>query len=313
MNTIFVQIASYRDPELVPTVLDLMEKAKYPENLKICIAWQHDKEETIDPIFKLKEMGIPIIILDIPAKESLGCCWARSLIQKQYNDEDYTLCLDSHHRFKENWDELCIQMYEKMKSAGSLKPLLTTYVPSYSPTSTDYSSTENTFNYEALSNTPWVIRYDKFNALGSLSQHPDFFFNAPDKPVKARFLSAHFLFTSGQWNKEVIYDPNLYFSGEEISLAARSYTWGYDMFHPNIVVAWHEYTRSYRTKHWDDDKEWWKKDGSSHDRLRKLLGMDPCDIDFGVYGFGPIRTLAEYQNYSNINFKERQAGVFSYV
>jgi hypothetical protein len=32
-NLIFVQIASYRDPELVPTIKDCISKAKNPENL----------------------------------------------------------------------------------------------------------------------------------------------------------------------------------------------------------------------------------------------------------------------------------------
>jgi mannose-6-phosphate isomerase-like protein (cupin superfamily) len=30
---------------------------------------------------------------------SKGLCWARSEIQKLYEGEDYTLELDSHHRF----------------------------------------------------------------------------------------------------------------------------------------------------------------------------------------------------------------------
>ena len=32
-NKIFIQIASYRDPQLVPTIEDMIAKAKNPENL----------------------------------------------------------------------------------------------------------------------------------------------------------------------------------------------------------------------------------------------------------------------------------------
>ena len=42
---IFVQIASYRDPELLPTIRDCISKAKYPENLRIGIAWQHSDSD----------------------------------------------------------------------------------------------------------------------------------------------------------------------------------------------------------------------------------------------------------------------------
>ena len=30
-NTIFIQIASYRDPQLVPTIKDCLKNAKYPK------------------------------------------------------------------------------------------------------------------------------------------------------------------------------------------------------------------------------------------------------------------------------------------
>ncbi len=84
------------------------------------------------------------------------------------------------------------------------------------------------------------------------------------EPIPARFYSAHFAFTVGQFCKEVPHDPEYYFHGEEISIAVRAYTWGYDLFHPHKVIAWHEYTRKGRTKQWDDDKEWWEKNIKCH-------------------------------------------------
>ena len=36
-NKIFIQIASYRDPQLVPTIKSILENAKKPENLVFCI------------------------------------------------------------------------------------------------------------------------------------------------------------------------------------------------------------------------------------------------------------------------------------
>jgi hypothetical protein len=45
-NTIFIQIASYRDPQLLPTLKDMLDKADHPENLRVGICWQHsDKDE----------------------------------------------------------------------------------------------------------------------------------------------------------------------------------------------------------------------------------------------------------------------------
>ena len=37
-QTIFIQLASYRDPELRPTLKDMLSKAKRPQNLVISLA-----------------------------------------------------------------------------------------------------------------------------------------------------------------------------------------------------------------------------------------------------------------------------------
>ena len=37
MEKIFISMAAYRDPELLPTVVDLVEKAKNPDRLNLCI------------------------------------------------------------------------------------------------------------------------------------------------------------------------------------------------------------------------------------------------------------------------------------
>ena len=298
---IFVQIASYRDPELIPTIKDCIAKAKYPENLNFCIAWQHGLEENLNefitnPNFK---------ILDIPYEESKGVCWARSLTQQHYNNEKYTLQIDSHHRFITNWDEELINMTNLLIQKGHSKPLITSYVPSYNPQTDPIGRV----------NIPWKMNFDKFIPEGAVFFLPAYMnnFEQLTQPFPARFLSAHFFFTLGQFCKEVIYDPNYYFHGEEISLAVRAYTWGYDLFHPHKIVLWHEYTRNNRTKQWDDDKIWWKKNQACHLRNRKLFGMDneTQDIDFGIYGFGSVRTLKDYECYAGINFKNRTADQYT--
>ena len=47
---IFVSVASYRDAELVPTVLDALAKAQHPERLLIGICWQHGDDEYVTPL-----------------------------------------------------------------------------------------------------------------------------------------------------------------------------------------------------------------------------------------------------------------------
>jgi hypothetical protein len=297
-NKIFIQIASYRDPQLVPTIKDCIAQAAHPENLVFGIAWQHNKEDAWDTLEEF--YGDPRFrILDIPHNESQGACHSRNLIQKLYQGEKYTLQLDSHHRFIKDWDTECINMIVQLQDKGYKKPLLTSYISSFDP---DNDPAERI-------HTPWLMVFDRFIPEGAVFFLPR---DVPDwqqriDPVPARFYSAHFCFTLGEFCLEVQHDPNYYFHGEEISIAARAYTWGYDLFHPHKIIAWHEYTRKGRSKQWEDDGKWVDKNNLCHARNRKLFEMDgeKRDIDFKQYGFGPYRTLEDYEKYAGINFKKR--------
>ena len=52
---IFVQIASYRDPQLIPTLKNCIENAKNPKNLVFSIAWQHSIDDTWDNLDEFKK------------------------------------------------------------------------------------------------------------------------------------------------------------------------------------------------------------------------------------------------------------------
>ena len=54
-NKIFIQIASYRDPELLPTLVDMLNKADKPDNLSVGICWQHSEEDAWDNLDKFKD------------------------------------------------------------------------------------------------------------------------------------------------------------------------------------------------------------------------------------------------------------------
>ena len=127
MDKIFIQICSYRDIHLISTVKDLLLKVSDPLKLRVVIAWQHDNNENIDVIKNLPNVEV----IDIPYTETKGVGWARNLLQQQYRDEMYVLQLDSHHKFVQNWDLICIQMIKELQEKGYKKPILTTYLPGY--------------------------------------------------------------------------------------------------------------------------------------------------------------------------------------
>ena len=297
---IFIQIASYRDPQLITTLRDCISNAKYPENLVFSIAWQHSVEDEWDGLYEYKN-DKRFRVLDINYKDAKGACWARNQLQQNYNEEEYTLQLDSHHRFIKDWDDELINMYEELRSKGVNKPLLTSYISSFDPDN----------DPAGRINVPWKMNFDRFIPEGAVFFLPASIDNYKEltDPIPARFYSAHFAFASGQFVKEVPHDPDYYFHGEEISIAVRAYTHGYDLFHPHKIIAWHEYTRKNRTKQWDDDKSWHLKNDDCHLRNRKLFEMDGLvkDINFGIYDFGTERTLEDYERYAGLSFKKRAA------
>jgi hypothetical protein len=299
-NTIFVQIAAYRDPELLPTIRNCLKKAKYPELLSFGICWQHATEDTWDTLAEFSTKP-QFTIMDVPWNESKGVCWARHNVQNMWKGEKYTLQLDSHHRFVEHWDERLIEM---MVQTGAKKPIITTYAAPYSPTE---ASLTNHAPYNMVGKFAGDI------ILFTPASIPNY--QALQKPIPARFVSGHYYFTYGIHCQECNYDPELYFTGEEISLSVRSFTLGYDLFHPHRTIIWHEYTRVGRTKHWDDfaiknktaglvKTTWDTIDIKSKNRVRVLLKQitDPT-IDLGKYTLGTVRTLEDYELYAGINFK----------
>ena len=101
-----------------------------------------------------------------------------------------------------------------------------------------------------------------------------------NEPPMSRFLCGHFGFARSQWAKEIKHDPDIYFSGEEINLTVRSYTHGYDIFHPHKIVVWHSTMREERAGKlkWDDDAklgvDWWGKQEKARAKIRQLFRID---------------------------------------
>lgn len=291
---IFVSIAAYRDPELVPTIEDCLAKARRPEQLRFGICWQHGDEEAPlpfagDPRFR---------ILDVPWQASRGACWARAAIMDLYDDEEYFLQIDSHHRFVVNWDD---KVLAQMARVDSARPVLTAYPAAFVPGDPSSFGTE-----------PMQIVFDRFTPEGIVAARP-----APigdwcmrTRPIRARFVAAGFLFAPGGFVRDVPYDPDLYFLGEEITLAVRAFTSGYDLFHPSEVILWHEYTRDYRLhKHWTDHVDarrgptWHERDRRSLEKVRRFFEAPIV----GRFGIGTVRTVEEYEAYAGLSFRFRRA------
>jgi hypothetical protein len=298
MAKIFVQIAAYRDPELPYTVQDLLAKASDSKNIRIGICnqatpagWNHAA---------LQDSRVTQI--KVPYRAAKGTCWARSRVQELYEGEEFTLQLDSHHRFEPRWDRALIEMLE---TTGSPKPVLTAYIPGY------IGKGKRTKPGPPEPGKQVFQQFDRDGVVAFIGAAM-----APDeqmRPPRARFTSGHFIFAPGKIVEDVPYDPSLYFMGEEITLAVRAFTHGYDLYHPHRSHVYHAYVREGNRRHWDDhnrDKNrrlvpWQSYQAESVKRVNALL-TEPESVE-APFGLGTVRTLRDYELYAGLNFKFRLA------
>jgi hypothetical protein len=293
-NLIFVSIAAYRDPQLVPTIEDCIAKAKDPRRLRFGICWQHQQGEDVLP-FRPDEC---FRILAVDWRESQGACWARSEVMKLWKGEQWFLQVDSHCRFARDWDT---RLIEEMRLTESPKPILSTYASPFTPGGN-----------EVLHEGPMQMAFQGFTDDGIPHMKPMAIADWSNlrRPLRARFLSAGFLFAPGSFVEEVGYDPELYFLGEEAAMTLRAFTHGYDLVHPFETLVWHDYGRPAAPKHWGDHAEekktgraWHELDALSKSKARRLLTGQPVES----YDVGSVRSLEEYEAYAGLSLKLRKA------
>lgn len=282
-DLIFIQIASYRDSEINKTIADCIEKADAPENLRFGIMEQVSSGDM------RVEVRRNMLIRTIHNTASKGACWARAMVGELYQGEKYTLQIDSHSRFMQGWDRTLI---DYMEQAPSNSPIISTYPHCY--WLDDYG-----FDQFGQTEPSVSIGMPFFNdySIVELRSMPLKF----DKPLwRARTLSAGFFFTYGSFIKSVPYDSSLYFWGEEISMSVRAWCDGWDIFSPEKCPIFHHYVREKGPRHWQDHNA----DALNDASLAKVRGM--LEEKAGFHSLlWQSRTLAEYQEFAGVNFKER--------
>lgn len=291
-----MSIAAYRDPELGPTIEDCLAKARFPERLRFGICWQHAAEE---PAPDWGRLDGRVTVIDVHWSESLGMCWARAEAMTLWRGEEWFLQLDAHHRFVPGWD---VVLTEQAVACESPRPVLTSYAPAYTPHGPD-----------PVSGAPMRIEFDRFADDGIAMLRPGRIegWEQRTRPYRGRFASGHLFFAPGQFVDDVPWDPDLYFTGDEITLAVRAFTHGYDLFVPSRLILWHAYTGNTSRKHWDDhvgeDAGALTAEAASRRKIARLL-TEPW---VGEFGLGQARTLADYEAYAGISFRHRRVQAYT--
>jgi Glycosyltransferase (GlcNAc) len=300
MASIFVQIAAYRDPECVPTILDLFHKAARPQDISVGVCWQYMpgvEPESLD----VGPFRDRVRVAGVDARESRGVCWARQRVEQFFGGEDHTLQLDSHMRFVPGWDEL---MRTELARCADPKAVLSCNPPAYLPP-----------DQLEPNPRPMVKRAAPLEPPGDIRCRAEFLDFYPEAPVLSAFVSCAFVFARGDLLREVPTDPWLYFNQEEITYSMRLYTHGWNVYCPSRVLVYHLYydgstATPTRPQHWRDFSGWgaYQKIGKARfDHLSKYaVSTDPTVlVDLDNYSLGSVRSLEEYEAFGGVDFRKK--------
>lgn len=296
--TIFVSVASYRDPVCSDTIQSLFSQASDPSRIFVGVCEQnhkdHAKEESCNG-----SMYPNVRTISIPHYEAAGPTKARWLCSTLYQGEDFYCQIDSHTKFVKDWDRLAIDEWTSLNEKVP-KPVLSTY-----PRAIEEAGKEG------LLEVP-VICEAFFNPRGILSFKGAELLTRKE-PTRSYFVAGGFFFVKGSFLEEIPYDPYLpfLFVGEEILHSARFFTHGYDVFAPSKNLVFHEYTRAEKPKIWsdraykDDDAvqkvQWYMK-------LQQDRPPPALMINNDQYGLGTTRTIEQFYEAIGVDVTHRHVG-----
>ena len=291
-DKILIEIASYCDSELLNTVNSALIQADFPNRIYFAICYQSDNLEDYDKLKKIENCKVTYM----SEKEAKGSVYARYLCQQMIEDEKYIYQIDAHMRFVKHWDTKIISQLE---SLNDNKAILSTYPPSCTEEMMQLPLDDKVYDTPADGG---VMYTNGFRDSSS------YFLQCRSIPIKNNdvraykrnaFVAAGNFFTYSEAHKEVFYDKEMYFYGDELPMAIRLFTYGWNVYNPGESYVYHQYER--KSQKFPPVTDAMKNENI---RFMNLLNLND-GIDIGNFGLGTVRTLNEYEEFSGIDFRNK--------
>lgn len=213
-KSILLNIASYKDPELIPTILDCIDKAKYKDRVFFGV-YEQDISHNVE-LEEIKNLEYKFEHFS----HNKGTGYSRNYINKYlYKKQDFVLQIDSHSRFIKDWDVKYLEDFDRAcKQLGieDGKLVLTGFPPAYHIGETYQVYTQRPVN-------SWVVPIE-------IASSPSYHIKAESREFKSEFeltvyASGANTFMPGKFASESTYDKYVdpYKDQELISLACFLY------------------------------------------------------------------------------------------
>ena len=288
------------DKDIVNTIEDCLNKARFPDNIVFGICLQ--SEDSDNYLDKYKDNN-QFKIKHINWSQARGPAYARGIIYDMFTDEDYFFQIDCHTRFYHKWDENIIACFNECKKI-SKKVIISHYPVNINDIGKKDDVIVNISSVRCININMGVKTHGRFVNLSSC-------------PMKSWGISAAMLFFDKEAYHEIPFDKNIYYGlqfEEQVVLAARYWTSGYDIFTPSKHIIATEYiTNRKRQKRSVPHIQNLKKE--TYDRLCHIMKLKyiPEYKDLPDSKLGEERSIEDYYKMLNIYDKIKETFPDNYL
>ena len=237
MPKIFVNICSHRDKLLAPTIESLLETESGRNQITYGIFEQTKLEDSLQTKCPHIVSNSKVKYKRIDPEYSDGVVWARAINAMQIHDEEFQYQIDSHMIFDKDWDhQLILDYNDARRVANSDKVVLTSGTKNYDLDGDRI--TKHTLSDDITVN----LGYFQFDKDLRLYAHGAWV-PATNTVTPSIHICAGNFFAPVRWVREVGYNTDIFFEGEEQIFALSSILAGYKIFHHRKIKVYH-YLRS---------------------------------------------------------------------
>ncbi len=323
-RTIFVSIISKSDSQCSTTVSNLFRFATNPERIRVAVV---DRTNTLssryvpcdappvpcssDPTQMLCKYTSNVDVYEMKLEHDAGVMFARHIGQRMYRGEYYALQVgvDASIVFSDGWDE---ELIRQLEATGNEMAVLSTYLSEskirdasrpISAKPERFTLCHASYNGDGRDRRLEHIRSEQVHQ----SAPPD----RTQTPMLQPFWGSEFSFSRGHYVLQVPYDPKLCGldeQDEEISMALRAFTSGYDFYTPTQSVIFRTKGGGRNNIHSDVVASCkGNAKNKSRKRLYSLIGLNNNDEDATPheYGLGSVRDVAKFFTLFGIHAAER--------
>lgn len=320
VRTIYVGIVSLNDWHCRHTIESIFGRAKYPERIRVGVVDQlnpNENDQSCDlplescskkPFQAHCQYRSQIDVYEMESDLAVGPTFARHVVERLYRGEYYVLQINSHTTFTTQWD---VEIIEQLEGTGNEMAVLTTYLDEVEDNLDVESGISQKEARKVICNAAFEgSGHDRYLRHPYNSQ-PDLLPGIEGMPQLQPYYASQFVFARGHFILTVPHDPHvplIQTEDEEVSMALRAFTHGYDCYTPQRHVCFDSISRSNNDGHKDEKKENVNSmtPESSLERLYGLLGMSDSHLpqNDDMFGIGSKRPLNQFYSAFGIHPQE---------